>query len=79
MPTRAFENGVWLMCANHAGAERGIRYPGASCIVAPDGIDAARAGAAQQIISASIDITGVTAAQNRLPYLKDVTLLQDVT
>jgi len=72
MPTRAFENGIWLIYANHAGVENGARYLGASCIISPDGTDAARAGADEQLISAEIDSAQVLAAQNRLPYLKDV-------
>jgi predicted amidohydrolase len=72
MPTRAFENGIWLIYANHAGVENGTRYLGASCIISPDGTDAARAGAEEQLIIAELDSAQVLAAQNRLPYLKDV-------
>jgi predicted amidohydrolase len=72
MPTRAFENGVWLAYANHAGNEDGLEYYGHSCIVTPTGIDAARAGSAEEVLLAEIDMYAVTAAQKRLPYLKDV-------
>jgi predicted amidohydrolase len=72
MPTRAFENGIWLVYANHAGTENGSRYLGASCIVAPDGKDAARAGAGEELISADLDPQAVTAAQARLPYLQGI-------
>lgn len=78
MPTRAFENGVWLLYANHAGVENGSRYLGASCIVAPDGSDAARAGAAEELIHAELDRENVSAAQARLPYLKDVGRLRNI-
>ena len=44
IPTRAFENGVGLVYANHAGEEAGLNYLGASCIVRPDGHDLARTG-----------------------------------
>jgi predicted amidohydrolase len=71
IPTRAFENGVWLLYANHAGEEFGQRYLGASCIIAPDGKDAARAGDEETLISARIDLEAVTNAQKRLPYLVD--------
>lgn len=76
MPTRAFENGVWLLYANHAGVENGIRYFGSSCIVAPDGRDAARAGAEEELILASLDPQRVADARARLPYLNDVGLLR---
>lgn len=72
MPTRAFENGVWLLYANHAGEENGARYLGASCIAAPDGSDAARAGAEEALICADLDPERVAAARMRLPYLRDL-------
>lgn len=78
MPTRAFENGVWLAYANHAGAEGGLEYYGHSCIVTPTGVDAARAGRAEQVIVADIDAGAVRAAQKRLPYLQDVMGLKNV-
>ncbi len=78
MPTRAFENGVWLAYANYAGAENGLEYYGHSCIVTPTGGDAARAGLAEEILLAKIDAGAVKTAQKRLPYLKDVTHLNSV-
>ena len=78
MPTRAFENGVWLAYANHAGIEGGMEYYGHSCIVTPTGCDAARAGLAEQVLLAEIDAGAVKAAQKRLPYLKDVTNMLSV-
>ena len=44
VPTRAFENGVFLMYANYAGEERETTYLGESVIVSPMGVDLARAG-----------------------------------
>ena len=78
IPTRAFENGVWVMYANHAGVENDTRYLGNSCIVAPDGSDAIRAGITQQLIIAEITIDAVTQAQSRLPYLKVVPQLRAI-
>jgi len=72
MPTRAFENGVWLAYANHAGIEDDMEYYGHSCIVTPTGGDAARAGLAEEVLLAEVDASAVKAAQKRLPYLKDV-------
>ncbi len=71
VPARAFENGVWLAYANHAGSENGLDYLGASKIVAPDGRIAAAAGAEEALIAAPIDTGRVEAAQRRLPYLRD--------
>jgi len=72
VPTRALENGVWLIYANHAGVENGRRYFGSSCIVSPEGKDAARAGSQEQPIIAQLDLERVVAARQRLPYLPDL-------
>ena len=71
VPARAFENGVWLAYANHAGHENGFDYLGGSKIVAPDGQIAATAGAEEALITATVDTARVAAAQQRLPYLRD--------
>lgn len=76
IPTRAFENGVWLLYANHAGEENGLRYLGNSCIVAPNGSVAARAGAGEELISATLALDEVDHAQARLPYLRDLKSLR---
>ena len=68
IPARAFENGVYVCYANHAGHENGIDYLGSSCIVGPDGKDLARAGDTEQLIFASLDVSRVGAARARLPY-----------
>ncbi len=69
MPARAFENGVWIVYANHAGEENGARFLGSSCIIAPDGTDGARAGVQEQVIFCDVDEASVLRAQNRLPFL----------
>ncbi len=71
VPARAFENGVWVAYANHAGHENGIDYLGGSKIVAPDGTIEVDAGGGESLISCSITADRVTAAQHRLPYLRD--------
>lgn len=72
MPSRAFENGVWLAYANHAGTENDLDYYGRSCVITPVGGDAARAGLAEEILIALIDTDAVKVAQKRLPYLQDL-------
>lgn len=76
IPSRAFENGVHVLYANHAGTEGTVTYLGASCIVGPDGKDLARAGDTEAVICADIDTARVAAAQQRLPYLRDVASLR---
>ncbi|QFT92752.1 (R)-stereoselective amidase [Roseovarius sp. THAF9] len=75
VPTRAFENGLWLAYANHAGEEGGARYLGGSRIVAPDGVEEAVAGTEETVIAANVDPARVVAARNRLPYLRDAVKL----
>ena len=41
VPVRAFENGIAIVYADHAGADERFAYAGRSCIVLPDGVDAA--------------------------------------
>ncbi len=76
VPARAFENGCYVLYANHAGVEGDITYAGASCIAGPDGRDEARAGEEPQVISATLDATRVAAARRRLPYFADLVTLR---
>jgi 5-aminopentanamidase len=71
IPTRAYENGVYLAYANSAGTEHGMAFLGASVIANPDGTEAARAGQHPELLHALLDPARVTAAQTRLPYLVD--------
>lgn len=79
VPTRAFENGVFLAYANHCGQENGLAYYGGSCLVAPDGRDLARAGVQEGGIIATLDHAEVAHAQARLPYHRDRARLPWIT
>lgn len=71
MPTRAFENGLFLAYANSAGTENGLKFLGASVIVAPDGQELARAGEEPELLFAELDLGRVGRARSRLPYLDE--------
>lgn len=71
VPARAFENHVFVAYANRSGSEAELTYVGLSCIVAPDGIDLARAGRGEELIIATIDPTVADAARAANPYLAD--------
>jgi len=71
IPTRAFENNVYLAYANHAGHEGDLGYLGESRIVAPDGRELAIAGAAETVIRATLTKAPIAACRARLPYLHD--------
>ncbi|MEZ5926284.1 MAG: carbon-nitrogen hydrolase family protein [Hyphomicrobiaceae bacterium] len=76
IPARAFENGLYVAYANHAGTEGDVTFLGGSCICGPDGRDLARAGAAGTVISATIEAIAVERARNRLPYFQDLAALR---
>lgn len=76
IPTRAYENGVYLAYANSAGTQRDMTFLGASVIAAPNGTEAARAGQAPTLLCARIDPQEVRKAQKRLPYLRDRTQIK---
>ncbi len=71
IPTRAFENGVYLAYANSAGSENGMAFLGQSFIATPDGRELARAKAQPEIIYGNLHLDKVSVAQARLPYLVD--------
>ena len=76
IPTRAFENGLWLAYANHGGEEGGYTYFGGSRIVAPDGREVAVAGQGEELLFAVVDAASVAAARERMPYLRDCNYLR---
>jgi len=69
IPTRAFENSLFIAYANHAGSEDDWKYCGSSCIAAPDGTDVARAGSNQTLLIAELDLGLINNARSELPYL----------
>jgi predicted amidohydrolase len=71
IPTRAFENGVFVVYANYAGKEGDWHYLGESCAIGPDGSELARAGRGEEVLRAELDAALIPAARARLPYLRD--------
>lgn len=71
IPTRAFENGVFMAYANFAGEDESNQYIGESVIVSPMGLDLARAEAEEAFICAELDMKSIERARARLPYLND--------
>ena len=72
VPTRAFENGLFIAYADRCGREHGYAYAGASCIVGPDGEDLARAGEGDALLHARVDPGRYAEVRRRLPYLEDL-------
>lgn len=71
IPTRAFENCLYVAYANYAGREGASRYLGASVIAGPRGDDCARAAAGEELIVGVLDPEAIGRARERLPYLRD--------
>jgi len=71
IPSRAFENNIFLAYSNYCGKDLNHHYIGESVIVSPMGEDLARAGTHCEIISADLDIRAIERARSRLPYLED--------
>ena len=72
VPTRAFENGVFLIYANYAGQEGDWRYLGHSCVVSPAGEDLVRGSQEEQLLTATLEPNQLSQARKTLPYLKDL-------
>ena len=72
VPTRAYENQVFVAYANRCGHEADLHYCGLSCIVGPDGKDHARAGTAEGLLVAEINVAEMIASRRKNPYLSDL-------
>jgi len=71
VPSRAYENGIFIAYANFCGEENDNGFCGLSCIVDPYGADLARAGKTEEIISAKVDLGLVAEARAKVPFLRD--------
>jgi predicted amidohydrolase len=54
--TRAFENGVYAVCADRWGLERGVQFTGGSCILNPDGSIQSMKDTGNGIVYGEIDL-----------------------
>ncbi len=70
VPTRAFENHVFIIYAGLCGQENGTDYQGGSAIVGPDGETLARAGDGETLLITDLVPSRYKAA-NLDPYLDD--------
>ena len=69
-PARAHENEVWMVCADKAGQEEGLTYPGHSQVIHPDGtmvVQGSQHG--HEIVYADIDTEEVAAVRQRADSL----------
>jgi 5-aminopentanamidase len=59
IPTRAFENGVYVAYANHAGIEQDMKYLGQSCIIGRNCKELARTGEGEEVLIARLDLENI--------------------
>ena len=72
VPVRAFENGIAIVYANHAGGDERFAYAGRSSIALPDGTDGARAPASgSAVIVADYEPSNFAQSRSANPYLTD--------
>lgn len=69
-PARAHENELWMVCADKAGREEGLTYPGHSQIIRPDGTLLVQGSQHNhEIIYADVDTEEVRAVRQRADSL----------
>lgn len=71
VPTRAYENQIFLAYANRVGTERHLTYLGQSCIIGPDGTELARAGRDEELIVADLDRSSLSTSRAINTYFQD--------
>lgn len=77
IPTRAFENGLYVAYANYCGREGAVEFLGESCFAGPKGRVIA-GGATEALITAELDPAEITSARQTLTYLDDFRMLRDI-
>ena len=70
IPTRAFENGLFVAYANYCGKEGSFEYLGESCFAGPQGRVIA-GGSTEALVTAGLDPLEISSARQTLTYLDD--------
>lgn len=71
IPTRAFENGIFVAYAGLSGTENGMTYLGGSHIASPDCRTLAKCGEDEALLIADLDTDLVGRSDRSGPYLRD--------
>ena len=71
IPTRAFENGLFVAYVNHAGTEADLEYCGLSTLARPGGDFRQCKQGVEDLLIAEIDTSEIAKSRERLPYLTD--------
>ncbi|MCX3059210.1 carbon-nitrogen hydrolase family protein [Streptomyces beihaiensis] len=71
IPTRAFENQMYVAYVNRSGREGEFEFVGLSALAGPDGVARARAGRTEELVFADADPVALAASREANPYLQD--------
>lgn len=71
VPTRAYENQVFVAYANFCGQEADLAYGGLSCVAAPDGTVPARGGRLASLLLADLRSEALVEGRRRQHHLED--------
>ena len=77
VPTRAFENGIFVAYANYCGNEGDFEYLGESRFIGPLG-QVISAADQEALVTAVLDRQEIALARRDLPYLQDCTFLEQI-
>jgi predicted amidohydrolase len=72
LQARAVENQCYVAGVNRCGEDPELSYSGRTIIVGPSGDILADAGDTERVISAELDLPGLRALREGLPFLKDM-------
>ena len=72
VPTRGYENGLFVAYVNRCGIEGDTVYCGSSSLVGPDGRDILRAGQSEELLVANVDKQAIAEAREANPFLSDM-------
>ena len=72
LQARAIENQAYVVGVNRCGQDPFLNYPGRSLVVDPHGVILAEADSGEQILTAELEPTVVTAWRREFPVLRDM-------
>ncbi|MDF1747258.1 MAG: hydrolase [Alphaproteobacteria bacterium] len=75
IPTRAYENGIFVAYCDFAASEQGANFSGLSKICGPEGHDRVRGNYAPGLLCATIDLDDITVMREHFHMLRDITAL----
>lgn len=77
IPTRAYENGLFVAYCNFASETHPERFVGLSTICGPDGQPVLRAETSPGLFAATIDTNAIQLARSELSFLPDLAFLRN--